>query len=90
MAYIIDDSVSMGERKKKKKRCHSQSIRLWIHHGLLYFNYPVARKELSVRFLQNAEAKQFPSVFTMPIPFPGYPGLSTYGYIKRQHKQRIS
>lgn len=80
MAYIIDDSVSM------EKRCPSQSVRLWIHHGLLYFNYPVARKELSVRLLQNAEAKQFPSVFTMPVPFPGYLGLSTYSPCTRLYE----
>lgn len=63
MAYI-DDFVRF--HGKKKKKVTGQSIRLWIHHGLLYFNYPVARKEFSVRFLQNAEAKQFPLVFTMP------------------------
>jgi len=33
------------------------------HHGLPYFNYPVARKELFPPTLQNAEAKQFPSDF---------------------------
>lgn len=58
--------------------CHS--VRVWITMDCSIFNYPVARKGLSIRYYRMlSEAKQFPSVF-LQCPFSRfhsqvYPGL---------------